>query len=180
MARLPSLGVSPGLLSAVPTALGCRAFPLVVSVKFDRTLEVEWGEAQEEPIFKRWRDSSASACDASWALPSPKYCDWDRLVFDKSGSPICYLEIKRRRIEFAKYGDVLLPDRKVKFCVREGATHRIPFYLVTEYSCGSLVEVDLSQEPDLRVMITRRDRSQAPVLHALYEGKKIKLLVGPS
>lgn len=162
--------------------MGVRADAAVVEVsRFDKTIEVNWGEAQEEPIFVRWRDLSPNARGAAWAMPGPKYSDWDRLVFDSDSSPVCYLEIKRRRVEFAKFGDVLLPERKVKFCVKEGAAHRLPFFLVTEYSCGSLVEVDLSQEPDQRVLIARRDRpGQKRVAHVLYEGKKLRLLEGPS
>jgi len=148
--------------------------------KFDRTVEVDWGEAREEPIFKRWRQLSPNANGARFAAPGPKYADWDRLVFDASSSPVCYLEIKKRRVEFAKFGDVLLPERKVKFCVKEGAQHRIPFFLVTEYACGTLVEVDLSQEPDQYVLIGRGDRpGEKRVPHVLYEGDKLLVLQGP-
>lgn len=148
--------------------------------RFDKTVEVNWGEAAEEPIFKRWCQLSPNAGEAKWALPGPKYSDWDRLVFDKACSPICYLEIKQRRVELARFGDVILPQRKTDFCVKEGAAHRIPFYLVTLYACGSLVEVDLSQKPDEKFLLARNDRpGQKAVPHVRYEGKKICVLAGP-
>lgn len=139
-------------------------------------MEVDWGESQEARVLKRWIETSTYARSGARVVASNKFDDFDRIVFDRRGLPVAYLEIKVRRSPFARFGDAIFPERKHKFA-RELRVFNLPFVSVTEYGCGTLVEVDLSQQPDRTGFIKRRDRDNA-VPHVFYERESLTVLEG--
>jgi hypothetical protein len=144
----------------------------------EKRMEVDWGESQEAVVLKRWIATSSFARPGARIVASEKFDDFDRIVFDKIGLPIAYLEIKVRRSPFTRFGDAIFPARKHKFA-RQLRVYNLPFVAVTQYGCGTLVEVDLSQEPDGRRAIARRDRpGMTPVPHVLYDRESLTVLEG--
>jgi len=139
-------------------------------------MEVDWGESQEARVLRRWCDTSSFARPGARIVASEKFDDFDRIVFDRRGLPVAYLEIKVRRSPFSRFGDAIFPARKHKFA-RDLRVYNLPFVAVTEYGCGTLVEVDLSQEPDRKDFIKRRDRSEA-VPHVFYDRDSLTVLEG--
>ena len=142
--------------------------------------EVIWGEAQELDVVKRWAGLSETGREAKRYVKSLDYDPYDVFVMGDKGLPICVLEVKVRRVEFGKYGDVLTPLKKHEFALalRE---MRIPYLLVTQYACGTLIEVDLAQKPSRTQKIARRDRpGMTPVAHGLWKGKQLVVLAGVS
>jgi hypothetical protein len=97
----------------------------------------------------------------------------------RSGRILAYLEIKFRRVEFSEFGDAMFPERKVRFA-REVCHDRgeYPLIAVTEYACGTLVEVDLRDEPAERRFVKRFDRTKA-VPHVFYSKDQLTVLDGP-
>ena len=144
----------------------------------EKRMEVDWGESREALVLKRWCETSSFARKGARIVASEKFDDFDRIVFDRRGLPIAYLEIKVRRSPFSRFGDAIFPTRKHKFA-RDLRVYNLPFVAVTQYGCGTLVEVDLSQEPDRRMSIARRDRpGTTPVPHVLYERDSLTVLEG--
>ena len=140
--------------------------------------EVAEGLKQEVRILKRWLDESPSADQAGGVYRTGDYHDFDYFVDkDDDGFPLCYVEIKSRRTALAKFGDLIVPERKHLRALELKRKHRIRSICVTEYGCGALVEVDLAQKPARIGDIQRRDRRHLPPKpHAFYEGKQLKVI----
>lgn len=140
--------------------------------------ELAWGEAHESAVLKRWVKLSPHARGAKRFLRTEELDQYDFLVLDGLGVPLCFVEIKVRRTDLAKYGDVLTPWSKHTFA-KKLARHQLPFLLVTQYACGSLVEVDLTGKPAVKKQVARRDRpGMKPVPHGLYQGTQLTVLAG--
>lgn len=142
--------------------------------------ELAWGEAQEEAVLRRWTKLSRYGKGAARFLRTGELDQYDFLVLAKSGLPLCFVEVKVRRVKFGLYGDVLAPWSKHTFA-RAASKHQLPFLLVTEYACNALVEVDLTVQPASRRNVARRDRpGTAPIPHGLYAGDQLVVLAGAS
>ena len=140
--------------------------------------EVDWGTSQEIRILKRWADLSPTADTARSFYKAGEYDDFDFIVTrDGDGLVLCYLEIKRRRSPLSKFNDAIFPKRKHTAALAMKQQQRIPMLAVTEYGCGSLVEVDLSRKPAREGDIQRRDRrDRPPVPHVFYEKKQLRVV----
>jgi hypothetical protein len=142
----------------------------------DVRTELAWGEAQEERVLNRWARLSKHAKGGARFLRTAERDQYDFLVLDKSGLPLCFVEIKSRRVSFGLYGDVLTPWSKHSYA-KKAAKHALPFILVTEYACGTLVEVDLTVKPRSQKNVARRDRpGTPPIKHGLYSGDQLLVL----
>lgn len=131
--------------------------------------EVAWGESQERDVVKRWVELSPIGRQAKRFVKSLEYDPYDVLVLGEKGMPLCALEVKVRRVEFGEYGDVMAPLKKHEYALQM-ATLGFPFLLVTQYACGTLVEVDLSASPTVVRPIARRDRpGMTPVPHGFWK-----------
>ena len=140
--------------------------------------EVEWGETQEGRILARWLKASMYAQGAARMIGSNGFDDYDYLLLDERGIVVCYVEVKRRRTALAKYGDAMFPWRKHQFALLV-AEQNVPFIGVTEYGCGALTEVNLTQPPATKKDVARRDRpGMKPVPHGLYSKKQLTVLDG--
>jgi hypothetical protein len=149
-------------------------------VSLDIEKEVAFGEEQEERILERWLPLSKFAEEADSYRRSDTYRAFDFYVEAKGGYVRCYVEVKRRRTPFAKYGDLLVPLKKHHEAASEASRTGIPHIVVTEYGCGTLVEADLSQKPFQTRDIKRRDRPRMrPVPHAFYSRSQLTVLAGP-
>lgn len=138
--------------------------------------ELKWGEAQEERVLQRWSRLSPHAKGAARFLRTAETDPYDFLVISKTGLPLCFVEIKSRRVAFGLYGDVLTPWSKHLYAKR-ALKHALPFVLVTEYACGTLVEVDLTVKPRTAKSVARRDRPGTdPIKHGLYAGDQLAVL----
>ena len=105
---------------------------------------------------------------------------YDVLGKAERGVPLCALEVKVRRVPWGEYGDVLPPLKKHEFALSLKQM-RLPYLLVTLYSDGTLVEVDLGDAPKQTKPIARRDRpGMNPVMHGLWKGKQVRVLRGAS
>ena len=139
------------------------------SVKKSRSKreEVEEGESLELGVAERWlRHTSLDGADA--VLRSRKYCDFDFWVFDEQGLARAHLEIKTRRISFAKYKDAMFPKRKHELARTAFELGLPPLLAVTLYACGTLTEVDLASTPSREEIVTRSDRPGEGVAHVFY------------
>ena len=140
--------------------------------------EIAWGTAQEERIGQRWMNLSKYSVEAGALLKAGKYADVDFVLLTSEGMPVCYVEIKYRRKPFAAFGDALFPERKHKFAKTLWEKHSIPFIGVAEYSCGTIVEVDLLTAPArLWSDFKRHDRHKS-VPHVIYSAKQLTVLEG--
>lgn len=141
--------------------------------------EVAWGESQEAKVVTRWVELSPTGKWARRFVKSLEFDPYDVLVLGEKGVPVCALEVKVRRVKFADYGDVMAPMRKFEFALAMRELG-FPYLLVTEYACGSLVEVDLSQSPGEVRPIARRDRpGMKPVDHGFWGGEQLVRLAVP-
>ena len=139
--------------------------------------EVAWGEAAEERIVQRWLKLSPFAEDCETFRKSDEFRDFDFYIEAKGGYVRCYVEVKRRRTDFAKYGDAIFPLRKHNHARRESLKTGIPHIAVTEYGCGTLVEVNLAKKPASTKDVARRDRpGMKPVPHAFYTRRQLTVL----
>ena len=139
--------------------------------------EVAWGESREGAVVKRWLDLSAVAEKCERVIKSSAYDDFDFYCFKKNGGPLAWLEIKVRTIDFGVYGDAMFPRRKHEYAKRMWAAHKIPVYAVTEYACGTLVELDLLATPTAARDIRRKDRpGDKPVPHVFYSESQMLVL----
>lgn len=139
--------------------------------------EVAFGTAHEGRILARWAASSPRAAGARGFLKAGKFDDFDFVIFAGDGLVLCYLEVKLRRSPLSRFGDAIFPARKHDFALRAKRERKTPVLAVTEYGCGALVEVDLSQTPTRRQDIKRRDRPQMkPVPHVVYEKDRMAVL----
>ena len=156
------------------------AKPTSAKRALDIEAEVEHGLKQEVRILKRWLDESPSADCAGGVYRTGDYHDFDYYIDkDDDGFPLCYLEVKSRRKPFAQFGDLIVPERKHTAALDLKRKHRIRSICITEYACGTLVEVDLAQKPAYVKGIQRRDRPHIPAKpHAFYEGKQLKVIGG--
>ena len=136
--------------------------------------EVALGESHEQAIADAW----AKMQDEDITLvKSGQYHDFDYWVFDKQGILICYLEVKKRRKPLSTFGDAMFPTRKHHFAQHVWEAHNCLSLAVTEYACGTLVEVDLAAKPSFERNIKRRDRPEMkPVPHVFYDKSKMKVL----
>ena len=142
--------------------------------------EVNWGEAQELDVVRRWAQLSEFGKQAKRYVKSLEFDPYDVLVLAQMGVPLCALEVKVRRSAFGKYGDVLAPMKKFEFAVQMRSLG-FPYLLVTQYACGTLVEVDLSEAPVESRPIARRDRpGMTPVPHGLWKDSQLRMLAGAS
>lgn len=142
--------------------------------------EVSWGERQEIEVAKRWKQLSVVGRRCFRPVKSLEFDPYDFLILARKGVPVCCLEVKVRRSPFGKYGDVLAPLKKHEFAVQM-ADLGFPYYLVTEYACGTLIEVNLSLPPAETREIARRDRpGMKPVPHGLWKGDQVLVLAGAS
>lgn len=139
--------------------------------------EVAFGTSHEGRILSRWAASSKYAAGARRFIKGGRYDDYDFVIFDGDGLVICYLEVKLRRSPLSRFGDVMFPARKREFALTARTKRKTPVVAVTEYGCGSLVEVELWREPDSRRDIVRRDRpGTKPVPHIFYTKAKMTVL----
>lgn len=142
----------------------------------DKKAEVAFGLSQEERIANRWLNTVQEPVGSSF-IKAGEFADFDFYVINGAGLVHAYLEVKLRRKPLASFGDVMVPLRKHKTALVARSLGNIPFLAVTEYACGALVEVDLSQEPSETRDIRRRDRPGTPAVpHALYKSDKMKVL----
>lgn len=137
--------------------------------------EVTFGERQEDGVVSQWRKLSEFAQRSAYVVKSAEYHDFDRVIFDRQGILVCYLEVKVRRTPLALYGDAIFPTRKHVFGKRLKDLG-LPFIAVVRYGCGTLVEVDLASTPASRRDVTRRDRDGGPVPHVVYSGDQLTIL----
>lgn len=144
-------------------------------MKADRQAEVRFGLNAEEPILTDWSKLSEHAAGARGYLKGGRYDDFDFLIVGKDGTVTCYVEVKQRRIAFGTYGDVIFPLRKY-ILGRDVSKRGCTLLVVTQYTCGTLLEVDLSQPPTKRLEIERRDRPGEKVPHVSYSGTKLTYL----
>lgn len=140
-----------------------------------RLAEVQWGEGEEGPILKRWMSASPRVRGADRVIRSRPAQDWDYLALDRRGLPLCYIEIKKRRIPLADFGDAMCPIRKHDLARDIHRSCRLPFVMVVLYSCGSLVEIDLLEPPAERRDVKRYDRDNH-VPHGLWKGAQLVIL----
>jgi len=142
--------------------------------------EVAFGLANEERIAYEWLSRQKIEPLLSLTLTKAGgYADFDYWVFDPQGILVCYLEVKMRRKPLSAFGDAMFPLRKHKLGLRVKGLNNAPFLAVTEYACGSLVQVDLSLEPSFERDIARRDRpGMKPVPHVFYTKDKMTILQG--
>lgn len=144
---------------------------------FDITAELEFGENKEVAILRRWTELSSFAKKAKTLVKTPSYAAFDFLMLDSKGLPLAYLEVKRRRTALIKYGDAMCPISKVQAAKAVYAEFSIPSFLITEYGCGSLIEVALTVQPAQRRDVARRDRpGMKPVPHGLYTLEQMTVL----
>lgn len=130
--------------------------------------ELEYGATDEENILRRWAQLTTLLAEGSRFVKGGDFDPYDFFVFRKGGLPLGVVDTKRRRVPVGQYGDVMVPFSKHLF-----ASSLFPFklgsVLVTEYGCGTLVELDLSLEPHEVRDVARRDRpGMKPVKHAIY------------
>ena len=139
-----------------------------------KAAEVAWGEAAELDILRRWmRVAELDGCEV---IQSQGYADHDFLLLAKTGMPVAYVEVKKRRTLFAKYKDSICPVRKHHLGAALWSKHKIPFLLVTEHP-DALIEVDLAQKPTAQKPLGRHDRPDEPApMHAFYAGDLITIL----
>lgn len=148
---------------------------------FDITAELAWGENKEASILKRWSELSEFGRAAKLLFKTPSYAAFDFLMLNSKGLPLAYLEVKRRRTAFLKYGDAMCPISKIQAAKALYAEYGIHALLVTEYGCGTLVEVPLVTDPALRRDVSRRDRpGMKPVPHGLYTREQLTVLAEES
>lgn len=148
---------------------------------FDITAELNFGENREVAILKRWSQLSEYGHKAKLLFKTPSYAAFDFLMLNSKGLPLAYLEVKQRRTPFVKYGDAMCPISKVQAAKACYVEYGIPALLVTEYGCGSLVEVLLTADPALRRDVARRDRpGMKPVPHGLYSREQLTVLAEES
>lgn len=140
--------------------------------------EVAWGEREENRIMGRWAKTSSLSPKGGFVTKSPPYADFDFCVLTKVGFPVAWVEVKLRRSPLARFGDALFPLRKHERAKELWEQHKIKLIGITEYGCGSLVEVDLSVAPTKFVDIKRRDRTGPAKPHVIYEKDKIRVLKG--
>lgn len=139
--------------------------------------EMAYGETSEVRIIRRWGAKSKLAKKAKLLVKTPSFAVLDFLALDAQGLPVAWLEVKRRRTALLKYGDAICPWKKHTAAVKLRERFDLPTLLVTEYGCGSLVEVDLASLPAEKKAVTRRDRpGDKPVMHALYTLDQLTIL----
>jgi hypothetical protein len=137
-----------------------------------RQAEVNFGEGLERRVLNAWLGLTRRK--PSVVFHSGKYHDFDFGMLDDRGFPMAWVEVKVRRRPLAEYGDAMCPMRKHEFAKTLFTDHGVPCYLVTQYSCGTIVEVDLLQRPASTKPIRRRDRPNSdPVRHAFYKGDQL-------
>lgn len=147
------------------------------SFSLSRAGEVEWGESQEARIVSAWAKLSKWADGAASVLKLPQYADYDFALLDSCGLPVCWVEVKSRRSRLDRFGDILFPLRKHEAAVTLRQKHRIPAIGVTQYSCGSLIEVGLWLNPEaVWEDFQRHDRPGKKVPHVLYNKSQGKIL----
>lgn len=140
--------------------------------------EVDFGESQEARVLKRWAEQSPVAEAAKRYVKSHPFDPYDFLLLAKRGMPLCVIDIKVRRSPFARYGDVLVPKSKADFAAQLFSLHNLPFLLITEYGCGSLIETPIFRDPHRFQDIQRKDRKdKPPVPHALFLKTQSRVLV---
>lgn len=139
-----------------------------------RATEVAYGTARELPILQRWM-AAASIDGVARVIRSRDYDDYDFLLLDQRGFPLCYVEIKCRRVALARFGDAIAPTRKHLFAVELRDRHAVPFLMVVEYT-DALVEVDLASEPNKQDNVTRHDRPGKSVPHCYWSGESLTVL----
>ena len=138
--------------------------------------EVQFGLAQEERIAMRWLNVKEDPV-GSTLIKAGDFADFDFYVVNGSGLLHAYLEVKMRRKPLSAFGDAMFPARKHETALLAREIGNIPFLAVTEYACGTLVEVDLTDEPSFRRDIKRRDRpGMAAVPHIFYTKDRMKVL----
>ena len=148
---------------------------------FDISAELNFGENKEARVLKRWADLSPNGNKAKLLFKTPSYASFDYLMLGTKGLPLAYLEVKVRRTGLRKYGDAMVPISKINAAKACYAEFGIPVFLVTEYSCGSLIEVSLTSDPALRRDVARRDRpGMKPVPHGLYTLDQLTVLAEES
>lgn len=139
--------------------------------------EVAFGEGVEVDIWRQWKRVSPYATGVRrWmrARVIGDFLHFDFIGFSAEGIPLTYLEVKERRVAWGAYPDLMMPFVKHAFAKRL-ARSTVPLISVTRYSCGSLVELDLADEPDEIRFITRSDRPNESVKHCFWSADKVKV-----
>jgi len=141
--------------------------------------EVDYGLDKEEAILRRWCSLSPDAKDARGFLKGGTFDDFDFVIFDKWGVVSCYLEVKSRRKKLSSFGDAMAPIRKHRFATYVLKQRLTAVLMVTEYACGSLVQVNLADKPASQRDIARRDRPKMkPVPHGFWAEGQMTVLAG--
>lgn len=139
--------------------------------------ELAFGENAEVRIIRRWTAKSKAVKKGHSLVKSPSYATLDFLVLDNQAVPVAWLEVKRRRTGLLKYGDAICPWKKHLAAKKLAGRFDVPVLLITEYGCGSLIEVNLATQPARKLDVTRRDRAGSkPVPHALYTLDQLTVL----
>lgn len=141
-----------------------------------RLEEVRFGERQEQAILRRWMPVSRRAAGADRVIKSRPFQDFDFLALAKDGFPLAYLEIKVRRVRLAEFGDAVAPIRKHDYAKRLHEQHRVPFLMIVQYACGSLVEIDLAEPPAAEKALKRRDRKDS-VPHGFWRDAQLTVVL---
>jgi hypothetical protein len=139
----------------------------------------EPGELAVVKLWLRYGTRTGRAFRSINPVKSSPIARLDYVLLDGEGVPAAYLEVKTRSTPFARFADVICPLTKHTFARKVAEKFDVPVYLVTEYACGTLVEVDLTAKPAGRRQIERRDRPGQRPWHAVYEGKQLKVLRRP-
>jgi hypothetical protein len=151
----------------------------VIKPQADILAEKGWGESLEVAILRRWLAASDYAKAVTRVIKSHEGSAHDFLLLNKLGFPCVYVEVKRRRTDFGKYGDAIFPFTKHEHAKRIKKAVDVPFIGVTEYGDGTLVEVALFTKPDVKKDVQRRDRTHIPpVPHAFYSKAQLTVLEG--
>lgn len=147
-----------------------------MTMKPERAAEVRFGEGVEDEILRRWALQSKQATGITRWLKSHPYAHFDFAGFNADFIPITYVEVKRRRSSWGQYGDVMFPMVKHDFA-RRLARSCIGLCGVTYYACGTVVEVDLADEPAEVKVVTRRDRPNEPCRHGFWKGAQLSVFL---
>ena len=148
-----------------------------MSIRASIERELQYGATDETNILRRWAALTRLLAGAERFVKGAEYDPYDFFVFGSKGLPFGTVDTKRRRVPVGQYGDVMVPLSKHEFALR---LPQMTSVLVTEYGCGTLVELDLRLEPNEVRNISRRDRpGMKPVPHAIYLLDQAEVLEAP-
>lgn len=124
--------------------------------------------------MKAWARLSPYAKGVDRWVKSGEFSDFDFAGFTSDLLPVVYVEIKKRRVPWGEYGDVIFPHRKWLWA-QKAALRNCALVGVTEYACGSIAEVNLTLDPSEEIQLERRDRPGSRSRYVSYRGGLVKL-----